>query len=202
MRNKNKSIGRVRQNFIGFFQRQWKNTKFNIEKHKDFAQPDVFIKFWYGPRGNSTMVGKITQVYDGGVQCSTNYGPFYHASWDQISRIYLPKTAGRINQTKVKAAGSFSVVPILDGAINKIKNNFKLEERIKIADRRVDLNTKFYRIVKFSKGHKYVQLNIENASVKHIQVSGSDIRNSKLKVNKGKVNTSLVINKIKNIMEN
>jgi hypothetical protein len=202
---KRKSAGRVStKNYgIGFVKKLYKSTKYNNTDHFDSLVQGAFIKFWYGgydfPKVKQ-MTGKITKNMENGVECWTECG-YFNVAFCRINRIFLPKTSTKLKETRVKSADGTSLVPLLDGAINKIKTKFINETAIKVDDKRIDLTTRFNRITKFQVGKEYVQLEIIDNKSKYIQISGSEIRNSKAKVNdKGKINTFSIINKIRQLI--
>lgn len=202
---KRKYTKRTKNAWIGFVQKNWRSVKFDYVKHADYIQPGTFVKYEYGPRGETKVIGKIGKVYEQGVEVATDYGAYYHAKWEAIARIYLPKVTAKVKDTKVRTdLDPMSRVPYFDGALNKVKNKIKLNldlDGIEIEDRRVDMKTKFYRTMKFYFDKKnFVMMEIPNKDVDYIQVSGSNIRNAKIKCGKnGKVNVGLLINKIKQL---
>lgn len=191
----------MKHSLIGFDKKKYKSVKYNHNKHT--LNVGDFIKFYYGPRADSPMIGKINKIYGKGVSIYTDCG-IYHSLWENISRLFQLKTPKTIKESKVKCADTFSSIPILDAALNKLvikcKNNL---QQIKIKDNRVDLATRFCRTVKFSKGRTNVTFEIENKDSKRIVVTGTNIKKAYITPKNNKIQSFSMSNnfkKIKNIL--
>ena len=179
--------------------RQFKQVKFNHDDHSEYIEKRRVVKFYYGVENFSRMIGRITRIYDKGVECLTDYG-IYHATWDRIYRIYIPKTTGKVKESNVKACSGLSPVSIFDGVLNRIVNKCKEDyPSIKVNDKRIDLSTRFNRELKFSIGRKSVIFSIENQDSNKIDILGSALnRKSSVKLNnKGKVSVAALYKKVK-----
>ncbi|MBW3020724.1 hypothetical protein KY334_05485 [Candidatus Woesearchaeota archaeon] len=75
----------MKQSFIGFEKRKYKSVKFNHKKQTLCI--DDYIKFMYGANLDSPIIGRVTQLYDKGVEVCTAYGRM-HAKCENISRVF------------------------------------------------------------------------------------------------------------------
>lgn len=192
----------MKHSFIGFDKKKYKSVKY--DHSKDTLSVNDFVKFMYGANLDQPMVGKVDQIFDKGVSLYTDYGT-YHSLWEGITRVFHLKTPKSIKETKVKAADSFSAVPILDATLNKlvIKTKNKFGDKIKIKDNRVDLVTRYARTVIFSNKRAKVTFEIEDKDSKRITVTGSNIKKAYITPKNNKVAPFQLSNnfkKIKNIL--
>ena len=193
----------VPRTVIYFNKKKYKSVKYEHGTH-DLNVND-YIKFNYGPTENpiyhKKIIGKIKQFYNNGVGVVTDYGQF-NPAWNRIDRIFVVKQNNRIKENRLKSTSSSTSAGVLDNVVDKIIKKIKTKHpELKIKDRRVDLTSRFTRSTVFSKGHKNIQLLIENDKAANINITGSNIRKSKLKTKNDKVNSQQIYFLVKRISD-
>jgi len=195
-----------------FNQRQYKNAKFSKKSHMDFVEPGRIIKFVYGDPDSSSpayMIGKILTVYKQGVEAVNNVNGGSHTiRWNAISRIFLPKSASKLRQSRLKViisgqAPDDCAAGYLDGAITKLVDKVRVYSKdVMIKDDRVDQTTRYRRNTRFTYKKKFLELDIKDEyAVKIVMISSDTTRKSSVKFKNNKVNHWLVLKKIKEMVE-
>jgi len=186
-----------KHSLIGFVKTKYKSIKFN--KKQDIGVNE-FIKFYYGPRADKPIIGKVQKIYPKGVEVYTDYGWFF-PSWDVIDRVFKPKITGRIKESKINAVNGTSPLPLIDAAINRIIETLKQKKiDVKIKDKRINKASEYSRTVDFTHKGKKISIVIDNKNSQTARVVGAP-RKTEIKLNKShKISTS-IINKIVKYIE-
>jgi hypothetical protein len=182
-----------KHSLIGFEKSKLKSIKF---ENKAQANVGKFIKFYYGPRGEKPLIGKIQKVCDKGLEVYTDYG-WCFPMWDRVDRVFETKITGRIKETKITSVNGLSKLPIIDGVINRIIDILKQTDPfVKIKDIRSNKAKAFSRKVTIGN----VKLIIPDNTVDYATVIGCSIK--KIKLNKNNKFPTSKIKKLINDIEN